>query len=112
MAEEKSKVVVILGPTASRKTRLAVQLAEEIKGEIISADSRQVHMGLDIGSGKDFAEKQRLAKSNMKERLFTVICRFANREKIFLRYMEKRCHILNEIACRDPFCRNVLSWLN
>ena len=49
-------LLVILGPTASGKTRLAVQLAHHLDGEIISADSRQVYRGLDIGSGKDLAE--------------------------------------------------------
>ncbi|NTW99217.1 MAG: tRNA (adenosine(37)-N6)-dimethylallyltransferase MiaA [Geobacteraceae bacterium] len=49
-------MIVILGPTASGKTRLAVDLAEERGGEIISADSRQVFHGMDIGSGKDLHE--------------------------------------------------------
>ena len=43
---------MILGPTASRKSALAVKLAKKINGEIISADSRQVYKGLDIGTGK------------------------------------------------------------
>jgi tRNA dimethylallyltransferase len=43
----------VLGPTASGKTRLAVQLACRFNGEIISADSRQVYRRLDIGTGKD-----------------------------------------------------------
>lgn len=49
-------LITILGPTASGKTRLAVALAREISGEIISADSRQVFRGMDIGSGKDLHE--------------------------------------------------------
>ena len=49
-------LLVILGPTASGKTHLAVQAARHLNGEIISADSRQVYRGLDIGSGKDLAE--------------------------------------------------------
>jgi tRNA dimethylallyltransferase len=47
---------VILGPTASGKTRLAVAAAQQFNGEIISADSRQVFRGMDIGTGKDLAE--------------------------------------------------------
>ena len=47
---------VVLGPTASGKTRYAVALAEALGGEIISADSRQVYRGMDIGTGKDLAE--------------------------------------------------------
>lgn len=49
-------LLTILGPTASGKTRLAVALASELDGEIISADSRQVFRGMDIGSGKDLHE--------------------------------------------------------
>lgn len=52
----KTKVFIILGPTASGKTSLAVRLAQRIDGEIISADSRQVFAGMDIGSGKDLEE--------------------------------------------------------
>ena len=46
------KVIVIVGPTASGKSDLAVKIAQKYNGEIISADSRQVYKGLDIGSGK------------------------------------------------------------
>jgi tRNA dimethylallyltransferase len=49
-------LLVILGPTASGKTRLAVDVASHMGGEIISADSRQVYMGLDLGTGKDLEE--------------------------------------------------------
>lgn len=50
------KIIVISGPTATGKTALAVKMAEKFNGEIISADSRQVYRGMDIGSGKDIAE--------------------------------------------------------
>ena len=50
--EPKRKIIVILGPTASGKSALALKIAKKINGEIISADSRQVYKGLDIGSGK------------------------------------------------------------
>ncbi len=49
-------MVVLLGPTASGKTQLATRLAYELDGEIISADSRQVYRGMDIGTGKDLQE--------------------------------------------------------
>ncbi|MBR6424198.1 MAG: tRNA (adenosine(37)-N6)-dimethylallyltransferase MiaA [Bacteroidales bacterium] len=49
-------LICILGPTASGKTRYAVQLARELDGEILSGDSRQVYRGMDIGTGKDLAE--------------------------------------------------------
>ncbi|MBT8385793.1 MAG: tRNA (adenosine(37)-N6)-dimethylallyltransferase MiaA [Ignavibacteria bacterium] len=48
--------VTILGPTATGKTEIAVQLASEFNAEIISADSRQVYRGMDIGTGKDLQE--------------------------------------------------------
>jgi tRNA dimethylallyltransferase len=49
-------LLTILGPTASGKTALAAHLAYEIDGEIISADSRQVYRGMDIGTGKDLSD--------------------------------------------------------
>jgi len=49
-------MITILGPTASGKTTLAAHLAVEIGAEIISADSRQVYRGMDIGTGKDLAD--------------------------------------------------------
>ncbi|MDO8590267.1 MAG: tRNA (adenosine(37)-N6)-dimethylallyltransferase MiaA [bacterium] len=53
------KVLVILGPTASGKSDLAVRLAKRFGGEIISADSRQVYKGLDIGTGKITKQEMR-----------------------------------------------------
>ena len=50
------KLIVITGPTATGKTSLAAQLAYDIDSEIISADSRQVYKGMDIGTGKDLNE--------------------------------------------------------
>lgn len=49
-------LIIILGPTASGKTKLAVELAQIIDAEIISVDSRQVYRGMDIGTGKDLSE--------------------------------------------------------
>jgi tRNA dimethylallyltransferase len=48
----KQKVIVIVGPTSSGKTALAVEMARAVNGEVISADSRQVYRGLNIGTGK------------------------------------------------------------
>jgi len=58
-------MITILGPTASGKTPVAVRLAAEIGGEIISADSRQVYRRMDIGTGKDL-EDYKLQTSNFK----------------------------------------------
>lgn len=49
-------LIIILGATASGKTKLAVQLADALNGEIISADSRQIFKRMDIGTGKDLQE--------------------------------------------------------
>jgi tRNA dimethylallyltransferase len=50
--EKKPRIIVVSGPTASGKTRLSLELAQAIGGEIISADSMQVYRGLDIGTAK------------------------------------------------------------
>jgi tRNA dimethylallyltransferase len=66
---ESGKIIVILGPTSSGKTRLAVQLAAKFAGEIVSADSRQVYRGMDVGTGKDLAEysaKLKVKSSKLK----------------------------------------------
>jgi tRNA dimethylallyltransferase len=49
---KKAKVIAIVGPTASGKTSLSIQLAKAFGGEVVSADSRQVYRGLDLGTGK------------------------------------------------------------
>jgi len=75
MAKLKGKlpqVLVILGPTASGKTRLGVELAMALDGEIISADSRQVYQGMDIGTGKDLDE-YRLGRKKIKHHLLDVV---------------------------------------
>lgn len=50
------RCLAVVGPTATGKTRLAVQLARALGGEVVSADSRQVYRRMDIGTGKDVAE--------------------------------------------------------
>jgi tRNA dimethylallyltransferase len=55
-----NKILIILGPTATGKTKLAVKLAEKFNGEIISADSRQIYKGMNIGSGKDLKEYKKI----------------------------------------------------
>lgn len=51
-----NKLLVITGPTASGKTSRAVDVARRLDGEIISADSRQIYRGMDLGTGKDLAD--------------------------------------------------------
>lgn len=51
-----SRLITILGPTATGKTAIATRIAAMLDGEIISADSRQIYRGMDIGTGKDLSE--------------------------------------------------------
>jgi len=53
----KPKVIAIVGPTSSGKTSLSIKLAQKLNGEVISADSRQVYRGMDLGTGKVTAEE-------------------------------------------------------
>lgn len=54
--KSQNKIITILGPTATGKTRLATRLAYELGAEILSADSRQVYRRMDIGTGKDLSD--------------------------------------------------------
>ncbi|MDP3995613.1 MAG: tRNA (adenosine(37)-N6)-dimethylallyltransferase MiaA [bacterium] len=60
MQPELPKLIALLGPTASGKSSLGIQLARECNGEVASADSRQVYRGLDIGTGKVTQAQQSL----------------------------------------------------
>lgn len=53
---KKPKILAVVGPTASGKTSLGIALAKEFDGEIISADSRQIYRGMDIGTAKSLGE--------------------------------------------------------
>ncbi|MFC1687517.1 tRNA (adenosine(37)-N6)-dimethylallyltransferase MiaA [Patescibacteria group bacterium] len=62
MSRNKHTLIIIVGPTASGKTGLAIKLARKLNGEIISADSRQVYRGMDIGTGKATKQERRQAR--------------------------------------------------
>jgi len=62
MSKILDKTIVIMGPTASGKSDLAIAMAQKYDGEIISADSRQVYHGMDIGTGKVTKTEQKLAR--------------------------------------------------
>src|SRR5687767_11851565 len=55
---ERPRLVVIVGPTGAGKTRLAIELAHRAGGEVVSADSQQVYIGMDIGTGKATADER------------------------------------------------------
>jgi len=59
------QVLIICGPTATGKTGLALKLAKKLKGEIVSADSRQVYQGMDIATGKDLPIKTKFKMKNL-----------------------------------------------
>ena len=63
--EERKKIIVICGPTASGKTGLSLVLAKEFNGEIISADSMQVYKKLDVGTAKATKEEQAVAAHHL-----------------------------------------------
>ncbi len=58
-ARPREKIIAVVGPTASGKTALAIALAKKFNGEIISADSRQIYRGMDIGTAKPTRAEQR-----------------------------------------------------
>jgi tRNA dimethylallyltransferase len=84
------KLIVILGPTASGKTELAIKLAKKFNGEIVNADSRQVYKGMDIGTAKPTKEEMKgiphyLLNVASPKRKFTV----AQYRKLALKAIEK-----------------------
>jgi len=84
------KIIVILGPTASGKSELAAKLAKRFGGEIISADSRQIYRGMDIGTGKITKKEMRGAPHHLLDvaspkRIFTVV----QYRKLALKIIEK-----------------------
>ena len=77
MSKEKKKIIIILGATATGKSNLAVKIAKKLGGEIISADSRQVYKGLDIGTGKITKKEMRGVEHHLLDvvspkKIFTV----------------------------------------
>ncbi|HBE28195.1 MAG TPA: tRNA (adenosine(37)-N6)-dimethylallyltransferase MiaA [Ktedonobacter sp.] len=65
MKDSISKLIVVLGPTASGKSSLGISLAQRFHGEVVSADSRQVYRGLDIGTAKVTAAEQALVPHHL-----------------------------------------------
>jgi tRNA dimethylallyltransferase len=90
MSKKLSKLIVILGPTASGKSKLAIKLSKKFNGEIINADSRQVYKGMDIGTAKPTKKEMKgiphyLLDVASPKRKFTV----AQYRKLALRAIEK-----------------------
>jgi tRNA dimethylallyltransferase len=90
----KYKMITILGPTASGKTSLAAVLAYHLDAEIISADSRQVYQGMDIGTGKDLADYT-VASKHIPYHLID-ICKAGSKYNVY-QYQQDFLEVYNKI---------------
>lgn len=90
------KLICVLGPTASGKTKYAVELAKKMNGEIISADSRQVYRGMDIGTGKDLADYD-----GVPYHIIDVVD--AGTKYDICKYQRDFVEAYNDIVCRGKF---------
>ena len=95
MKENKKKICVILGPTATGKSRLAVYIAKKINGEIVSADSMQIYKGMNIATAK-ITEKE-------KENVLHHMMDFLDVEEEFsvAEYVKKAKIVINEIIKKN-----------
>jgi len=93
-------VIAIVGPTACGKTRLGVEVAHRLGSEIVSADSRQVYRGLDIGTGKDLAEYAEV-EPPIPYHLIDV----ADPEEVYtlFRFQQDCYRVLRDLSSRAPF---------
>ncbi len=101
MPENSEKIIVIVGTTASGKTRLAVRLAYKFNGEIVSADSRQVYKGMDVGTGKDLKD-YRLKIPNSK---FQIPNKFQNPKSKIKKYKIVKIpyHLIDVVSPKTEF---------
>jgi len=94
----KNRLIVVLGPTASGKTDLAVSLCLKLNGEVVSADSRQVYQGMDIGTGK--ATKKEM--KNIKHHLINVA---SPKRKFTVAQYQRMAHkAISDIIKREKTC--------
>ena len=93
-------VLAIVGPTACGKTRLGVEVAHRLGSEIVSADSRQVYRGLDIGTGKDLAEYAAVDPP-IPYHLIDI----AEPEEVYtlFRFQQDCYRVMREMASRAPY---------
>ena len=98
MAGRKFDLVTILGHTAAGKTAFSAQLARRLSGEIISADSRQVYRGMDIGTGKDYKD-YKVGKSTIPYYLIDIVD--AGYEYNVYLFKQDFLNAYNQITSRD-----------
>ena len=93
-ALELPPLIVVLGPTASGKSTLGIELARRFHGEIVSADSRQVYRGLDIGTAKVTLQEQALARHHLLD--------VANPGEVYTvaRFQQEAIAAINDILAR------------
>lgn len=93
------KLIVILGPTASGKTGLSVRLAQKFNGEIVSADSRQIYIGMDIGTAKVTKKEM----SGVPHHLIDIV--YPNQEFTLAQYKAEAITAIQDIRQRNrqPF---------
>lgn len=96
----KYNLITVLGPTATGKTGLAAHLAARINGEIISADSRQIYRGMDLGTGKDYAD---YFVDGVEISSHLVDIEDAGIHYNVFRFQTDFIRIFNEIKSRDKF---------
>lgn len=96
------KLIVVLGPTACGKTKIGAALAAEFDGEIISADSRQVYRGMDIGTGKDLVD-YKVGRKKIPYHLLDVVA--PRTEFNVARYQKQAYRAIDDILRRQkvPF---------
>ncbi|KKQ74163.1 MAG: tRNA dimethylallyltransferase [Berkelbacteria bacterium GW2011_GWB1_38_5] len=90
------KIIAIVGPTGSGKTAWAKILAQKFNGKVISADSRQVYIGMDIGTGKDKSFQQDLIDIIYPDKIFSVADYQKKAEELIAKYQAQ--NILPVIA--------------
>jgi len=105
MPHTKQPLIVILGPTASGKSGLAVELAKRIDSEVISADSRQIYRGLDIGTEKITEEEMQGVRHHCIDiasprRSFSVE-QWRNHARTAIEHISHTRHRMNDFRCRS-----------
>ena len=95
---DKPKVIIIAGPTASGKTGLAIELASYFNGEIINADSMQVYKGMDIGTAKPTLEQRK----RVPHHLIDIVA--PDEEFNAAKYREMALPLINNIHSRGKIC--------
>lgn len=88
-------LLVIVGPTAAGKTAIAVQLAEELDGEIVSADSRQLYAGMDIGTASPTPAEQARAAHHIIDVLQP------NERMTLAEFQDSAYDVINDVLARD-----------